>query len=125
VFFDALGIKYEYEHEAYHLSSGNYLPDFWLPDLRILVEVKGCQKAVTEEVKLTLAEMADEMMNLSGPEPMMLGMALLIGSPSQEKFMVFESQYCGINYWEWEFNHNELQLAVNKARRARFGVYEH
>lgn len=32
VFFDALGIEWEYEPEGYKLSDGTwYLPDFWLP----------------------------------------------------------------------------------------------
>lgn len=31
VFFDALGVKWEYEKEGYELPSGRYLPDFWLP----------------------------------------------------------------------------------------------
>jgi len=31
VFFDALGIKYEYEAEGYDLGGVWYLPDFWLP----------------------------------------------------------------------------------------------
>lgn len=34
VFFDALGITWEYEPEGYVLSDGTcYLPDFWLPGL--------------------------------------------------------------------------------------------
>lgn len=42
VFFDALGVKYEYEPEGFELSDGTwYLPDFYLPDLKIWVEVKG------------------------------------------------------------------------------------
>lgn len=41
VFFDALGVKYEYETEGYHFESGiNYLPDFYLPEFRCLFEVK-------------------------------------------------------------------------------------
>ena len=32
VFFDALGVKWEYEKEGYELPSGRYLPDFFLPD---------------------------------------------------------------------------------------------
>jgi len=32
VFFDTLGIKWEYEKEGYDLGdAGRYLPDFWLP----------------------------------------------------------------------------------------------
>jgi hypothetical protein len=33
VFFDALGIVWEYEKEGYELPSGRYLPDFWLPSI--------------------------------------------------------------------------------------------
>lgn len=58
VFFDALGVRYEYEKEGFHLTSTsyekqktgyrgilmgdiNYLPDFYLPDHSIWVEIKG------------------------------------------------------------------------------------
>lgn len=42
VFFDALGIKYEYEPEGFDLGKlGYYLPDFWLSELEWWVEVKG------------------------------------------------------------------------------------
>lgn len=43
VFFDRLGTRWEYEPQGYRLGAGHksYLPDFWLPDLHLLVEVKG------------------------------------------------------------------------------------
>lgn len=56
VFFDALSLKWEYEKEGYNLGelkwdfdippdapTGDvwYLPDFWLPELSMWVEVKG------------------------------------------------------------------------------------
>lgn len=47
VFFDALGIPWEYEKQGYVLQSGEcYLPDFWLPGSddcppRMWLEVKG------------------------------------------------------------------------------------
>lgn len=41
VFFDALGLKWEYEPEGFETSAGWYLPDFWLPTLCTYVEVKG------------------------------------------------------------------------------------
>lgn len=40
VMFDALGLKWEYEKEGYQLSTGWYLPDFWLPDLNLFIEIK-------------------------------------------------------------------------------------
>lgn len=42
VFFDHLGIVWQYESEGYELSTGDrYLPDFYLPDFDQWVEVKG------------------------------------------------------------------------------------
>lgn len=40
VFFDALGVKWEYEKEGFNLDGLCYLPDFWLPERRIWVEIK-------------------------------------------------------------------------------------
>ena len=41
VFFDALGIEWEYEKEGYDLGeAGWYLPDFWLPSLKLYIEIK-------------------------------------------------------------------------------------
>lgn len=34
VFFDALGLKWEYEPEGFDLKAGRYLPDFFLGDRR-------------------------------------------------------------------------------------------
>jgi len=42
VYFDIIEIKYEYEKEGYDLGElGWYLPDFWLPEYQMFVEVKG------------------------------------------------------------------------------------
>jgi hypothetical protein len=41
VFFNAVGLEYEYEKEGYALPSGWYLPDFYLPDIGYWLEVKG------------------------------------------------------------------------------------
>lgn len=42
IFFDTLGVKWQYESQGFELPSGaTYLPDFRLPDLKMWVEVKG------------------------------------------------------------------------------------
>jgi len=41
VFFDSLGIAWEYEKEGFNLDAGRYLPDFYLTKSRLWVEVKG------------------------------------------------------------------------------------
>ena len=40
VFFDEMGIAWEYEKEGYKLPGGWYVPDFWLPQVRRWAEVK-------------------------------------------------------------------------------------
>lgn len=49
VFFDALGLKWEYEKEGYHLPSGQYLPDFWIKDIDSWVEIKPEEPSKLEE----------------------------------------------------------------------------
>jgi hypothetical protein len=42
VFFDAIGIEWEYEKEGFTNDEGDYyLPDFYLPETKTWVEVKG------------------------------------------------------------------------------------
>lgn len=44
VFFDALGIKWEYEAQGFTDGTHSYLPDFWMPELDTWVEIKGGSK---------------------------------------------------------------------------------
>jgi hypothetical protein len=52
VFFDALGVPWEYEKEGYDLGeAGWYLPDFWLPRQHYWFEVKGQDPSKPEVAK--------------------------------------------------------------------------
>lgn len=54
VFFDALRVRWEYEKEGFDLGVlGWYLPDFWLPDFRCWVEIKGDDPTDEEKQKLS------------------------------------------------------------------------
>jgi hypothetical protein len=54
VFFDTLSIKYEYEKEGFDLGdAGWYLPDFWLPQYRYWVEIKGDEPTGKELARAT------------------------------------------------------------------------
>ncbi len=44
VFLKYLCIKYVYESEGFELPSGRYLPDFWLPEFEMFIEVKDESK---------------------------------------------------------------------------------
>lgn len=52
VFFDHLGIEYEYEKEGFDLPCGYYLPDFWIPEWKAWIEIKGKEPTTKELEKL-------------------------------------------------------------------------
>lgn len=79
VFFDTLGIEYQYEKEGYDLGDGvRYLPDFWLPDvslrgspdLGVWVEIKGKPPTESEFDK------AQRLATITGH-----GLVLFVGTP--------------------------------------------
>lgn len=50
VFFDAAGVKYEYEPEGFELEDGTkYLPDFYLPTFGVYAEVKPSLEKLLED----------------------------------------------------------------------------
>lgn len=54
VFFDALDIPWEYEPQGWEMDGGaRYLPDFWLPEQRDWVEVKGATPTGKELGKIS------------------------------------------------------------------------
>lgn len=53
VFFDALGIEWEYEKEGYDLGeAGWYLPDFWLPRYHLYCEIKPVESKEQDDERL-------------------------------------------------------------------------
>lgn len=56
VFFDAIGVKYEYEPEGFELPSGRYLPDFWVPEWRTWLEVKP-EDGITTQARVFAEEL--------------------------------------------------------------------
>jgi hypothetical protein len=54
VFFHTLGLPYEYEKEGYDLEGVRYLPDFWLPNQKCFIEIKGQEPSADELKKVRL-----------------------------------------------------------------------
>jgi hypothetical protein len=52
VFFDAVGEGWEYEKEGYETEAGWYLPDFYLPRLKVFIEIKGAAPSDDELAKV-------------------------------------------------------------------------
>lgn len=50
VFFDAMGIRYEYEPEGFGFGGTRYLPDFYLPEFGVYVEIKPNDTSVVKHM---------------------------------------------------------------------------
>ena len=59
VFFDAMGIKYEYEPEGIEVNDCKYLPDFYFPELELFGEVKGNRKGWANDI-LKMSDIYEE-----------------------------------------------------------------
>jgi len=82
VYFDEIGIEWFYELEGFALPSGPYLPDFWLPQVRMWAEVKPADFSEVEKLKCS------ELAKLTGFECLMLD-----GPPSIKAYKAINEEF--------------------------------
>lgn len=104
VFFDALGLRWEYEKEGYDLgAAGWYLPDFWLPEWEMWTEIKPSSVDIptSDETKERMFQLS----NMTGHDAL-----LISGTPGYDH--------------EWEFTY-EIQLFGGERwwGQSRYGEY--
>lgn len=60
IFFDVVGVEFQYEPKQFLTGEGLYLPDFYLPTLRMWIEIKPATgKGPTPEEILKMRDVAD------------------------------------------------------------------
>jgi len=92
VFFDTLGIRYDYEPQGYRLDGNHYLPDFWLPGMKAFIEIKGTSPTEAEISKAcALAKHTKHMAYIMTGPP---------GSNSDENYACFPGGGTDMPY-EW------------------------
>lgn len=72
LFMDACGIRHDYEADGFRLPSGPYLPDFWLQDFNLFLEIKGQEPTELERRKcIELARLSERpvLLAVGAPEP--------------------------------------------------------
>lgn len=132
VFFDAVGIKgWQYEPQGFELSSGPYLPDFWVPlrsrnDWGYWVEIKGARPLSVDQ------RLLGELCEQSGHSGYML-----IGTPGEQQIIRYERDGDGC-YLDDEYGKDlalwatalvsgcgrcssgDIKACIDAARQARF-----
>jgi len=113
VYFDAMGIPWEYEPQGYEWDGRRYLPDFLLPECGTWVEVKGAAEALDtslmEEAVWRLPEVRARPGADQGPKLMLLGS--IPGLPP-----------IGSD-WAWTEAWRDCHYPLVSFGSARFGIY--
>jgi len=74
VFMDAARVRWEYEFEGFQLPSGWYVPDFWLPDLGVWLEIKPVEPTARERgLCAQLSEATQQRVLLASGSPALPG----------------------------------------------------
>lgn len=84
-YFDLMGVPWLYEVDAYNLDGLTYIPDFWLPELKMWLEIKG--ELMTDERGMKIMEKARRLAVLSG-HPVIL----TFNDPLDQKCVAFGVQ---------------------------------
>jgi len=93
VYFDSIGLKWDYEVEGFKLENGKYyLPDFYIPNFGY-IEIKALGKVTKEEIEKCrlLSKQTGEVDEF---------VALFEGSPDSKAYMCFISgnETCAITF---------------------------
>lgn len=130
VFFDTMGIRWEYEPKGFVTKAGPYLPDFRLPDLRLFVEVKGSDPGQRDldrcgEIALACQRHGGDLIILVGDIPRNPPVTCLRFVPENpfddDSELVWESQmFRELRHATW----NDIGRALDSARSARFELTE-
>ena len=103
VFFDKVGVEYEYEMEGFSLPNGkNYLPDFYIPSMDLYVEVKPKLELLTDNELIKIDGFA-----LDGEKNLLL----IIGVPgSQEMYIINRCTMCPLSEIQIHATENNISI---------------
>ena len=125
VFYDFLHVQWSHELERYHLADGTtYMPDFYLPEAKVWVEVKGEYPTGEEQEKA-------KGLAVGSGKPVLLYFGPIPYSPSQLDFKTsgififhptgeFGPIHDFVPWFEAEQREAWIEDALEAARSARF-----
>lgn len=102
VFFDAIGIRFQYEAEGFDIRSGAYLPDFWLSEMRLFFEVKGDEPTEVERRKcaeLATAAECNMLLAVGGPEPAYQLLWFDRDGEHEDRFVLARDRLVDFGFW--------------------------
>ena len=102
VFFDSYGIQHDNELDSFELSNGQwYLPEFYLPELNVYVDVKPNKNFQLGDLKKI-----EEFALIDGNN-----LLLIIGKPASEYMVLFNNKKCSVSLLDEYIAENEFGLS--------------
>lgn len=103
IFFDELGIKYQYELEGFELSNNiRYLPDFYIEQMNLFVEIKPSLNSISEND----IDKMDSFVFIGNKN-----LLLIVGEPTKEQmFLINDRMSVPLNMCKAEYNKKEENL---------------
>lgn len=95
IFFDTVGLEYQYEVEGFEMDGIRYLPDFYIPSIDRWFEIKGKLLSVQEIKK------CEEFCRRTDNEN--IKFSILIGAPALARFDYETGNILGILEFTWEW----------------------
>ncbi len=93
IFFDQVGLAYEYEYEGFEMDGIRYLPDFYIPSLDRWFEIKG--KSLSKEELKKCEEFCQRLDNENIKFSILIGSPVLCASRIGDFYGILEY------VWEW------------------------
>lgn len=131
VFFDHLGVDWDYEAQGFHTPAGGYLPDFYLPDAGVYVEIKGPAPTERDLAKCaavpnliilvgSIPRRTDDMTWWVNGDECLKGWGHLFHQ-CENGWQIFNLDQAGVPWWgDPEYRSREIDAALTAARSARF-----
>lgn len=83
VFFDVLDLRYEYEPEGFDFgNAGAYLPDFYLPTLKLYIEIKPSLEKEGDWIDKRAGELGGRLAEMTGKR-----VIIIAGTPGHIEFL--------------------------------------
>ena len=101
VFFDALGITWEYEAQGFTVGTYNprrYLPDFWLPETETWVEVKGSDTAIDWDFLADACDYESALPGMQDSQDTSRGLLLL--GPIPANALLYPWRHIGVQHYK-------------------------
>lgn len=125
VFMDAMGVRWEYEKEGFKFDGKMYLPDFWLPHLKVFVEIKpGAMRDDPNNPEYIRAHILQSLMAPTIPVHVIYGNpwpdehAIEMNSGEGNPFALAECRKCGgLNFINADDSWGELHDCIGDSEK--------